>query len=423
MNVHNLEEKFEKLIEYLCYCLIFALPISIAFVEVFSVLLILSWLIKQFYMLVKNPQKSSLKEERYFETKIYFWLPMIAFFIVSFISTLTSQNISLSIKGIIGKTGEHLLLCYIFIKTFSKSQNRKFKIVFFVIFLSALLIYSDALIQWFYGKDFIRGIDSRRLTASFKSPNSFAGWLIVVLPILISTISVNLEIFSKYLSITIKIFAVTLILCSIILLMKTVSKGAWVGFCFSLSLMFFLSIFFQIEKPKVAWLLYCGMLITVLLSYFILKAQVQQRIELFIRWIIGVTEVRPTLWKEAISIIKDYPLFGSGPNTYASIVLFYKTTSYSGIYPHNSYLQMAAEIGLIGLSSFLWMIFTFFCQGICALRKYKDPFLLGILCGLIAYLVHSFFDVNLFTLQLGILFWVVLGLGLARIKSLEKQIS
>ena len=159
----------------------------------------------------------------------------------------------------------------------------------------------------------------------------------------------------------------------------------------------------------------------ILTTSFMLKGDTHKRIRELKKGFSMQLRPRPVLWKEAASIIKAHPLLGTGPNTYAFVAPNYQLKDNTGTYPHNSYLQLAAEIGLIGLWAFLWIIFRFFFMAISALKKYRDPFLLSVMCSLIAYLTHSFLDVNLFAAQFAILFWVILGLGMARIKNLESS--
>lgn len=90
-------------------------------------------------------------------------------------------------------------------------------------------------------------------------------------------------------------------------------------------------------------------------------------------------------------------------------------------YAHNCYLQIAAETGIVGLLSFLLLIGTFFISTIKNLAKIKDRFshavLSAISAGIIVTLVHSVVDTNLYSLQLSVLFWVMLGVNAAIIKA------
>ena len=127
--------------------------------------------------------------------------------------------------------------------------------------------------------------------------------------------------------------------------------------------------------------------------------------------------VRQELWQEALSIVKDFPLLGSGLNTYAIVAPAYKITRTTGFYPHNSYLHMAAESGLLGLGAFLWIMISLFKASLANLKKIDNRFygaiLIGLLAGLFGFLAHSFVDVNIYTLQLGNLMWFIMGLIVA----------
>ena len=124
---------------------------------------------------------------------------------------------------------------------------------------------------------------------------------------------------------------------------------------------------------------------------------------------------RTGFWAEAVKIIKDYPYFGAGLNTYSRVIHQYKINW--GGYPHNCFLQMAAEIGLLGLGSFLFMIFILFKRSIQFFASCKDFFvkavLLGAVTGLLGFLIQSTFDTTLYSLQLSNLMWIMMGLIVA----------
>ena len=85
-------------------------------------------------------------------------------------------------------------------------------------------------------------------------------------------------------------------------------------------------------------------------------------------------------WKNAISIFRSSPVFGTGLNTYARIIM--RDPNHGAWrYAHNCYLQMAAETGLLGLSCFLWMVFVLFWNSINSCHQIKDYWPLAILQG------------------------------------------
>jgi len=111
---------------------------------------------------------------------------------------------------------------------------------------------------------------------------------------------------------------------------------------------------------------------------------------------------------------------GTGFNTYSKVGPTYARAG-GGYYPHNSYLHMAAEIGLIGLACFLWILINLYKSGLRALKKTNDFLLLGLLASITAFLTQSFFDVNFYALQMATLFWFIFGLTLSRISILTNN--
>ncbi|MCK5082818.1 MAG: hypothetical protein KAR31_07910, partial [Candidatus Omnitrophica bacterium] len=88
-----------------------------------------------------------------------------------------------------------------------------------------------------------------------------------------------------------------------------------------------------------------------------------------------------------------------------------------GGYPHNSYLQLISETGLVGIFVFLWMLITLFRCSFRAMKKIavqsQRILLMGSLTGLLGFLIHSFFDTSFYSVQLGSLLWVTIGLVVA----------
>ena len=160
-------------------------------------------------------------------------------------------------------------------------------------------------------------------------------------------------------------------------------------------------------------------LILLLTSVFIIQEPMRERAVAILTSDDGGTKnTRIKLWQEALSIIKDFPMLGSGPNTYTAIIQVYKKPlPYTGYYPHNCYLHMAAEMGILGLGAFIWVVVTLFKVTLANLKMINSglygALLLGLLAGLFGFLGHSFIDTDFYTLQLGNLMWFVMGLIIA----------
>jgi hypothetical protein len=88
---------------------------------------------------------------------------------------------------------------------------------------------------------------------------------------------------------------------------------------------------------------------------------------------------------------------------------------------------MAADTGVVGLAGFTWLMITYFISVIKSLKNIRDPFfgpiLLGMSIGIFAFLIHSSFDTNLYSLNLATLFWTSIGISQAIAKVCEQSLE
>ena len=104
------------------------------------------------------------------------------------------------------------------------------------------------------------------------------------------------------------------------------------------------------------------------------------------------------LWRDSMSVIKEYPLTGTGPQTFRLAFMPYKSlelarlehnTNYDT--PHNNYLHVWATTGALGICAYLYLIFCCFRTGIrtiVASSDCNDSILsLGLVIALAAYVM------------------------------------
>ena len=419
----NIRKILDNVIGISLYTLVFFIPFSKSGIEICATIAIIAWIIKR-GIRIKDyglwimgygvwGKGYGIWREVFPRTPLN--KPIATLFVISLVSIVSSVNLNLSLEGIFLKLGEYLLLFYIALDFFSEKNHadKRIKILFNIIIISVLIIFTDAVFQWITGKDFLRGhMMKRRLQASFGTPNGFAAWLIVVIPLLWAMALSNLK--RTKISNAFKPFLFILSLFGLVLLGMTFSRGAWLGFLVAVSLTGFFTFFIKRQPVRV----FSFTAIICLITFFALGIFVFKPIE---KRLLTVTKgfeeagFKKYVWREALNIIEDFPILGTGPNTYAYVAPNYKLIEETGHYPHNSYLQMAAETGLLGLGAFLWVLWRFFSLALKKVKKTGDLLLLGIASGLVAFLTQSFFDTNLYALQLIVLFWIMLGVGAARI--------
>jgi len=148
---------------------------------------------------------------------------------------------------------------------------------------------------------------------------------------------------------------------------------------------------------------------------------------------------RVSIWKFTAMMIKDRPILGSGIGTFKYNSLryqaeFFKQEDNRSIYPHgfakhvhNEYLQLWAEMGMIGLGIFLGIMISFFYYGITQLKKLQDDFLrqgliIGMMGTVLAILVDGIFGFPLHLPATVFLFWLYLGFIFVLLPKEEKRI-
>jgi O-antigen ligase/GR25 family glycosyltransferase involved in LPS biosynthesis len=124
--------------------------------------------------------------------------------------------------------------------------------------------------------------------------------------------------------------------------------------------------------------------------------------------------IRRVMWDTAAAIVRDAPLIGHGlgsfPDEYRRAVgqryTGWKATLTAD--PHNQYLMILAETGLLGLAAFVWFLFSAVRQPL------QGPFRLIGSAMLLAWCVTSLFSSHFHTFNEGHLIAILLGVCLAR---------
>jgi len=415
----KVEKALERIVEVALYALVFIIPFSKAGIEIFAIIAIIGWLLMK--IVTHRLQFKDYLPSTPFNNQIFF------LFVISLISMFFSVNFALSAKGVFSKLGEYLLLFFIFADIFSERKAGKLRveILLKLAIVSVVVLFIDSIFQLHTGNDFIRGFSLGQLRACFSNSNDFAGFLIAVIPVLFIATFFRCKDKKQIRFLFEKLFYAILFLTGLVLLGKTLSRGAYLGCIISL-LFLFIILLYDMRKnkimPSVILVIICVCLL-IALGMLFAKPVMDRLVSIGAGF--EASRERIWGWQEAFSIIGDFPVFGTGPNTYTEIIPKYSISKISGCYPHNCYLHIAAETGILGLLAFLLVLWKFFKQGFkVVLSRINDNealLLLGVMAGVLATLVQSFFDTNLFALKLVTLFWVMLGIGTALIKRLSNK--
>ena len=113
-------------------------------------------------------------------------------------------------------------------------------------------------------------------------------------------------------------------------------------------------------------------------------------------------EERWKIWVNTFQIFKDFPLFGSGLGTFVQVFPMYRSFHIRGLVTHaeNDFLQLASEVGLVGVGLLL-ILFLFLLykaiSGIRSLSHRESGRYIGIggLVGILALMFHSIAERNI----------------------------
>ncbi len=361
-------------------------------------------------------------------------LPILSFIAICALSLIWSNSFFVSLKELPLFLAGPLLY---FVITNSINDERQINRILNVLLIIGTLFGIYGIFQY-NGIDFsfwILNIGRQQVFGLFGNVNYFAEYLIVPLPIAVSLFFASRNKFKK-------ILLLIAILAMGASLIVTFARGSYLSFGVSLIFMFFLFLIsrgknFIKNNKKIFITILVVIIITTFLFVVPTPLNKSGTVISKIKSRISVTQFaqdysikrRIAIWKFTGMMIKDHPLLGSGIGTYKYNTLRYQAEFFAqgenrSLYPHgfadkahNEYLQLWAELGIIGLGIFIWLIISYFRFGLKILRKIKDEYRQGIIIGLmgaiIAVLVDGIFGFPLHLPATIVLFWLVLELTVA----------
>jgi O-antigen ligase len=128
-------------------------------------------------------------------------------------------------------------------------------------------------------------------------------------------------------------------------------------------------------------------------------------------------EGRIAIWKDALPLVRNHPLVGTGLGTFGMVFRHYQTERVGNYvdHAHNDYLELASDTGLIGAALLFLPIFLLLIRMMISFlddpRRYRRSVTLGCIGSTVAILIHSVTDFNLQIPANALIFSVVLGIG------------
>jgi len=337
---------------------------------------------------------------------------ILAWLIISLISCFWAPNFTASLGIWRAYFLEPIILFFIFLDLIKDSQQRK--LILKILFLSALVIALYALAQKFFHFGGVWSLEVAgqpkvwRATSVFAQPN-FLGMYLA--PIILLALGSSQKIKFK------NIFLWLVILGGIISVFLAKSDGALLGIIIGV-VAYFVLLNAKARKNFIICALF-GVLI--LLSVSPTRDIAWRKISFQ-----DLSEkLRINIWQSAFILLKQNPFLGAGINGYQQLIKDYQKpvilfapdgqkiiSVETHPYPHNLYLAIWLETGIIGLILFVAIIFFFFKklrQNLLA-DKLNREVSLAIAAAMVAILIHGLVDTPYFKNDLAILFWMLVAL-------------
>ncbi len=257
-----------------------------------------------------------------------------------------------------------------------------------------------------------------RISSTLGNANFLAGYLILLIPVSMALFFVIKRPFYKI------IYALnTVVLLTALFFTQTLN--AWIGL--ALGGFVFIGLFaVYIPKYRKVLLVFSLLLLTVAgtLFFFFKPEEALGKIEKIGQLETFAERGRWLMWRSAVEMLKEKPLTGFGAGTFrlhftrveAKLLGRPEFEGYAHIITkdaHNDYLQIGAELGLPGLLLLLFFILSVIIGALKTISKSNGEIQIiniGLICSLLAFMVHMFFNFPFKLSPTATLFFVYLGL-------------
>ncbi|MCD6116165.1 O-antigen ligase family protein [bacterium] len=351
-------------------------------------------------------------------------LPLILFLIAGIVSSF----FALQHGWVLAELSKYLRLYLVIIAVVNNVHSLKdFKIIVYAMIIGIIVESLIGIYQWRFGAIGIWYLGERsfarikwRTMGTFFVTSFYANYLAMTLPV-----AFRLFLYYKPEKRKIYFIAGSAFILGTIAFFTTYGRAPWIAFSITLGLLFVISLFNKRFKSQIKWafpvILIFFMAFTIRYGDKIISQFGAQRDASY--------EVRFPQFRIAGRIIKAHPVLGVGLGHYELVSWDYMTNTekandYAKVFAfmvHNSYLLIAAEMGLIGAILIIWYLISIFVVGIRILtRKLYSSFIintvLGVLGGILAIIIVFTFSPDIHAYQI----LYQLGLSTGIILSAEK---
>ena len=334
-------------------------------------------------------------------------LPLIVFITATFLPTINTPDLFVTLKGAFrasvymmsGFLAYELIrnrqdLHRLFISTFPSATVA-------VVWTSCVLVYQIDQWQW-------RSAYEGTPFTNYSTYGSFTGvfFLIVLSRLLFDRSNYDRVFWTILLS----VFGIGLLVCF--------SRGVWLSVIIAVGFLL-MQIKAGGQHRKVLFVGAVSFMLLLIVSFPGAFKLVQERISSAFDFQFASNQARLLRWGQAFLMFLESPIIGKGYGAFA--ILYEEDSSLVGEYTsqfqlgaHSEYLQVLAELGIVGFTAWMWLVIAFFRYGFRALKEVEDGFyrslIIGLLSAELSLLVHFVVNNLLNGDAIAIPFWLTYGL-------------
>jgi len=285
-------------------------------------------------------------------------------------------------------------LIFIILITYLKEEKQINNIIFALIIsglATSLLSIFQHFTGWMVPWEFWENRNTYRVTGWYGYPNAVGLFLAPLVPLAIHFVKQNKN----------KLYFFTSIIfipCAILAIFFAKSTGGLIGVLSGITL---LLIFWKKTRK---YILIFGVL-SLLVLIFMPNNPVRD--ELLMQDNSG--QMRIAMWGETIEFLTNHPINGAGLASYKTLIYPYRVDKWIEVFhhPHNIFLTMWVNLGLLGLIGFVWILVWYFRIGFQNLQATSYRLTPNLLASMTAIIITGLVDSPYIKNDLALIFWLL----------------
>jgi len=340
-------------------------------------------------------------------------IAILAFLAVAWVSTLFISPYKHQSLDWFTNLATYTSVYFILVNNIESESQVKRLIGAMLIAATILGIYG--IFQYFNILDILPHSQDSRISSTYYHPSHYAGFLAIVTPL-----AAGYFLFSKSLWKTVAFGTLCVLLVANLALSFSITNLAFViSMFFLILIVIYLREYKIIVKRLLPGLvgLFCLYFFMLIVSSFMLRYSISAKLQELTNFFQFGINTRTNIWESGLPVFLNDLYAGWGLGLFSDVFSKFRPPTRTNFlnYAHSDYLQIASDMGIIGLGIYLVLIGTIVKKSIFVLKhkvgERNQSILVGLVTALFAAIVRSFIDSNLFVVQsLSVYLFALIGI-------------